>query len=64
MAVETRYFCNGSDRAVVTKKEYEGGLTACGNNTCTLYQHPFEKGLFCTTCGKRIGKGEETEHQH
>ena len=64
MTVETRYFCNGSDRAVVIKEEYEGGLTKCGNNTCTLYQHPFEKGIFCTTCNKRIEEGEEPAHQH
>ena len=64
MAIETRYFCNGTDKAVVTEQEYKGGLTKCGNNTCTLYQHQFEKGLYCTTEGKRITEEERDQHQH
>ena len=64
MAIETRYFCNGTDKAVVTEQEYEGGLTKCGNNTCTLYQHPFEKGLYCAVCQRRVTEAEEDKHQH
>jgi hypothetical protein len=25
---------------------------------------PFEKGLFCDTCGKRIQDSEQSQHQH
>lgn len=62
--VETRYFCNGTDQAVVTEEEYNKGKTACGNNTCSLYQHPFEKGFWCTHCGRRITEEEVSAHQH
>lgn len=64
MAVETRYFCSGTDQAIVTEEEYKGGLTKCGNKTCSMYQHPFEKGIYCNTCEKRIQVGEEGDHQH
>lgn len=64
MAMETRYFCNGTDQAIVTEEEYNGGLTKCGNNTCSMYQHPFEKGLYCTTCEKRISEEEKNQHNH
>ena len=64
MAVETRYFCSGTDQAIVTEEEFKNGLTKCGNKTCSMYQHPFEKGIYCTTCEKRIKEGEERNHQH
>lgn len=64
MAVETRYFCNGTDQAVVTEKQYDQGLTACGNKSCSMYKHPFEKGLFCTTCERRIKEEEQAKHHH
>jgi len=64
MAVEARYFCNGGCGAVKTQEEYEKGATHCGENTCSMYQHPFEKGLYCTVEGKRITEEERNQHQH
>ncbi len=64
MAIETRYFCNGTCGAVITEEQYASGLTKCGTKSCTLYQHPFEKGLYCTVEGKRITEGERSQHQH
>lgn len=64
MSVETRYFCNGTDQAVVTEEQYNQGLTKCGNESCSMYGQPFEKGLYCTTCQKRIAEDEQGEHQH
>ena len=64
MVVETRYFCNGTDQAVVTQEQYDQGLTKCGNESCSLHGHQFEKGLYCTTCQKRITEGEVSAHQH
>jgi len=64
MAVETRYFCNGTDQAVVTQEQYDQGLTKCGNESCSLHAHPFEKGLYCTICQKRVTQDQVSEHQH
>lgn len=64
MAVETRYFCTGSCGAVITEEEFNNGLTQCGTKTCNMHQKPFEKGIYCTTCKKRIQEGEEGDHQH
>lgn len=64
MAVEARYFCNGTDQAVVTQEQYNQGLTKCGNESCSLHGQPFEKGLYCTTCGRKITTQEESQHNH
>lgn len=64
MAVETRYFCTGTCGAVVTEEEYEKGLNKCGTNTCNMHQKPFVKGLYCTSCEKKIEESEKSFHQH
>ncbi|MEX0616350.1 MAG: hypothetical protein WD231_00890 [Candidatus Woykebacteria bacterium] len=64
MAVETRYFCTGTCGAVITEEQYNNGLTHCGTNTCTMHKEPFEKGLYCTTCQKRVSEAEKDQHQH
>ena len=64
MSLETRYFCTGSCGAIITEKEYNDGLTECGTKTCNMHQKPFEKGLYCTGCEKRIEESEKEEHQH
>ena len=64
VAVETRYFCSGTCGAIITQEEYDKGLTKCGEKTCTMHGNPFEKGIYCTTCEKRIQEGEESDHQH
>ena len=43
MAVETRYFCNGTCGAVITQEQFDGGLTKCGTKDCSLENHEFEK---------------------
>ena len=64
MAVETRYFCNGTCGAVIAQEQFDGGLTKCGTKDCSLENHEFEKGIFCTTCEKRIKEGEEGDHKN
>ena len=64
MAVEVRYFCTGTDHAIVTQEEYDQGKTKCANNMCSMYDHPFEKGLYCTVCGRRITEEERPQHNH
>ncbi|MEX0621886.1 MAG: hypothetical protein WD187_02750 [Candidatus Woykebacteria bacterium] len=64
MAVETRYFCTGTCGAVITQEEYDKGLTACGTQSCTMHKEPLEKGLYCTSCGKRISEDERDQHDH
>lgn len=64
MSVETRYFCSGTCSAVITQEQYKNGLTKCGTNTCSYYSKPFEKGLYCSVCEKRIEEGEIANHQH
>ncbi|OGY25218.1 MAG: hypothetical protein A2134_02195 [Candidatus Woykebacteria bacterium RBG_16_39_9b] len=64
MAVETRYFCTGTCGAVVTQEQYDEGLVHCEEKTCNMYGIPFEKGLFCTTCQRKIEASEQDQHQH
>lgn len=64
MAVETRFFCTGSCGAVITQEEYDKGLTACGTESCNMHGKPFEQGLYCSTCKKRVTEEEKEEHQH
>lgn len=35
------YICTGSCGAHITQEEYEGGLTACGTEGCTMHGQPF-----------------------
>jgi len=64
MAVEARYFCTGTCGAVITEEQYNAGLTRCGTNTCNMHNEPFEKGLYCPTCERRITESEQGSHQH
>lgn len=64
MAVETRYFCTGTCGAVITQEEYDQGLTKCGTASCNMHDKPFEKGIYCTYCQKRIEEDEQSQHQH
>lgn len=64
MAVVVKYFCTGTCGAVVSEEEYAKGLTVCGAESCTMHKKPFEKGLYCETCKKRIKEEERSQHQH
>lgn len=64
LTVETRYFCTGTCGAVVTQEQYDQGLTKCGDESCNMHDKPFERGLFCVSCEKRIGEEEKDQHQH
>lgn len=64
MAVETRYFCTGNCGAVITEQQHVEGLTKCGTSSCNMHDKPFEKGLYCSSCEKRISEEEKDQHQH
>ncbi len=35
------HLCEGSCGAHITQEQYDGGLTACGTEGCTMKGHPF-----------------------
>jgi hypothetical protein len=37
------YICEGTCKAQITQKQYDGGLTKCGTKSCNLYGKPFKK---------------------
>lgn len=40
---KTAYICEGTCQAQITQKQYDEGLTKCGDKSCTLYGKPFKK---------------------
>jgi hypothetical protein len=35
------YICTGSCGAHISQDEFDGGLTTCGTEGCTMHGHPF-----------------------
>lgn len=42
-AQQPAYMCTGTCKAVITKEQYDNGLTTCGTKECTMYGQPFVK---------------------
>ena len=61
---KTVYICTGSCSAEVSQEEFEGGLTVCGTDRCTLKGQPFEMRLKCEHCGALHTETPETGHSH
>jgi hypothetical protein len=49
---EETYVCLGTCQAVITKEQYDNGLTKCGAESCDMYQKPFVKGQKSELTGK------------
>lgn len=59
---EEVYVCTGGCGAVISKEQYDNGLTKCGADGCEHKGIEFEKRLKCTNCGSIF---EETSiHNH
>ena len=56
------YICTGGCGTVISKEQYDNGLTQCGTDGCKNKGIEFEKRLKCTDCGSIY---EETAtHSH
>ncbi len=42
-AVKKTYVCTGTCGAHITQDEFDGGLTACGTEGCTMKGQPFSE---------------------
>lgn len=43
------YVCSGSCGAHITEEQYNGGLTVCGTEACTMKGQPFTEKVIETT---------------
>ena len=59
---EKIYICTGGCGAVITKEQFDNGLTKCGTEGCKNKGIEFEKRLKCTDCGSIYD--ESTPHSH
>jgi hypothetical protein len=48
---EVVYICTGGCGAVISKEQYDNGLTQCGADGCKNKGIEFEKRLKCSDCG-------------
>lgn len=53
------YVCLGTCQAVITKEQYDNGLTKCGAKECSMHQHPFVKGHKSQATGKNVANEQE-----
>lgn len=56
------YICTGGCGAVISKEQYDGGLTMCGTKGCKNKGIEFEKRLKCSDC--QAIYEEATTHSH
>lgn len=56
------YVCTGRCGAVISEKQFKGGLTVCDTEGCPQMGHPFEKRLKCSVCSQT--HKEEEPHTH
>lgn len=59
---DQKYVCLGNCQAVISSKQYDAGLKACGNDNCKLKGNPFAKGDRCEVCDKNYSK--DNPHIH
>ena len=59
---EKIYICTGGCGAVITKEQFDNGLTKCGTEGCKNKGIEFEKRLKCSDCG--VIYQEQASHQH
>jgi len=56
------YVCSGNCQAVISKEQFNNGLTKCGTQSCDMYQKPFEKKEQCDICGKIFSENKIHTH--
>lgn len=59
---EQKYTCLGSCQAIISSKQFEKGLIACGNDICSHKGKPFVKGDKCIVC--RQTSSQNNPHAH
>lgn len=53
-SADESWVCLGTCQAVISQQEYDGGLTKCGAEVCTLKGQPFVKGKKDEATGKNV----------
>jgi hypothetical protein len=56
---EAVYICTGGCGAVISQKQFDEGLQACGAEGCPHKGHAFEKRMKCSKCGALYIEGEQ-----
>ena len=55
------YVCMGTCQAVINEEQFNGGLTACGAESCTLKGQPFVKGHKDPATGKNVSDSSDED---
>ncbi|HUQ85873.1 MAG TPA: hypothetical protein VM077_06145 [Candidatus Limnocylindrales bacterium] len=53
------YACSGSCHAEISQEQYDGGLTACGADVCTMKGQPFVEKITETTVVDKTDDDED-----
>jgi|GEM_PF-1973453 len=59
--LQKTYVCLGSCQAVVTEDEYESGMTACNNESCSMKGEPLVRGKKSEVTGQNEKVEEQKE---
>ncbi len=51
---EHSWVCMGTCQAVISQEQYDGGLTKCGADVCTMKGQPFAPGKKDEAIGKNV----------